>query len=90
MAANCIGRNNYKCFILFLGLAFLFASTSLLMTVLSIWFYFMSEMTIWIKVYAILQLVHNAGCTYYSYSMCKWYYSMALKNIHSVEETMIG
>lgn len=34
--------------------------------------------------------LHNLGTWYYNYQLAKWYLSMASRNMHAVEEVMIG
>jgi hypothetical protein len=32
----------------------------------------------------------QAGSAYYAYSMCNWYFGMATRNVHAVEESIAG
>ena len=38
----------------------------------------------------LIVAVCQAGSAYYAYSMLAWYYGMAIRNMHAVEESMTG
>ncbi len=39
---------------------------------------------------SIILLLHNGGVLWYCYQLAKWYLSMSTRNMHAVEEIIIG
>ncbi len=44
----------------------------------------------WQTALCVILFLHNVATAYYNYQLAKWYFSMAFKNMHAVEETIIG
>lgn len=49
-----------------------------------------AEYTLLAKIFSIAFLIHNFIALYYAYFFFHWYLSLSLKNMHSVEDTLIG
>jgi hypothetical protein len=89
MAINCIGINNYHLFALFLTVTLLDLGVSLLVNLASL----VPQWPSYGKLEAALCIVlalHNAGTLFYNFQLARWYLGMAARNMHAVEELMIG
>jgi len=44
----------------------------------------------WARFFSLGLLVHNLMAAYYAYALFHWYLALSLKNMHSVEDTMVS
>ena len=93
MVMNCIGVNNYHLFIQFMILVVTFMSFSFYLN-LKYNFYLdcKNENAYKFKVLPVsfCALVLQVGSALYAAFMLKWYYGMAGRNIHALEESLSG
>ena len=100
MAINCIGINNYKLFTLFLVTTILvrfypynFILKHLIVSSIvnvKVTMTNVEDQTYLSFFLSLVLLIHNLATCYYNYQLATWYFSMAGKNMHAVEETIIG
>ena len=89
MVMNCIGINNYHIFIQFMFLTMCyFISGAYLNIKYNMWKFWIFD---WVYIIVpLLVLVMQIGSAWYAYSMLKWYYEMACKNMHAIEQSITG
>lgn len=89
MAINCIGINNYNLFFLFLmttQMDFFACLVTNLWNLKASWAsYTWGSMTL-----CVILALHNMATWYYNFQLAKWYLRMAARNMHAVEEVIIG
>ena len=89
MVMNCIGINNYHIFIQFMFLTMCyFLSGAYLNIKYNMW---KQPIFDWVYILVpLLVLAMQLGSAWYAHSMLKWYYEMACKNMHAVEQSITG
>ena len=86
---NCIGINNYHIFVQFMFLTMCyFISGAYLNIRYNMWKYWVYDFS-YILV-PLLILIMQIGSAWYAQSMLKWYFEMATKNMHAVEQSITG
>mmetsp|Transcript_10293 Transcript_10293/g.15723 ORF Transcript_10293/g.15723 Transcript_10293/m.15723 type:complete len:110 (-) Transcript_10293:424-753(-) len=84
MVMNCIGVNNYHLFLQFLAVTVTWLAMG---AVLNVKYNILMEQEYYpgtILICAFV-LILQGGCTWYAWSMLKWYFTMATQNMHAVE-----
>ena len=92
MVMNCIGVNNYH---LFLQMICLIMVNMLYQLGLNVYYNFWVDFDFyarywWVLVPAFLVGLVQAGAVWYAYGMGTWYFGMASRNMHAIEETIAG
>lgn len=93
MVMNCIGVNNYHLFLQFMVLTFLYFGTGLFLNVyynLYLDFEQSKSYLLTVGLGSLIVGITQAGSMWYAYTMVKWYFSLAARNMHAVEESASG
>jgi hypothetical protein len=93
MIMTCIGVNNYHLFLQFMVLTFIYFGLALAFNVyynFYIEFEYSKEYILSVGLCSLILGVSQLGSIYYAYSMSTWYFGMASRNLHAVEESMAG
>ncbi|CDW80113.1 erf2p [Stylonychia lemnae] len=91
LAINCIGVNNYHLFIVFLhaSITFLLFSFAIALKY-TVYDYRWEVFSTTDKVLAVILLIHNPLTAYYNYALITMYTKTCRRNMHAVEESIIG
>eukprot|EP00347_Sterkiella_histriomuscorum_P004918 403358582 len=91
LAINCIGINNYHIFIVFLHSTITFLLLSFLLNLKYTFLnYEFANQTPVESLLSIILLIHNPLTAYYNYALLTMYTKNIKRNIHAVEESIIG
>ncbi len=91
LAINCVGIRTYHLFLVFLLSSQLYTMATLFLNLKNNFYHGVYAGFEWYHwVHTVVLILHNAPTLFYVNQMRYWYFSMSARNMHAIEDTMVG